>query len=167
MSPVIGTPTGCKIAIDLEQFLAVKEKKTARCLRFKCSYDLSTVRHKPTGAVLNLTPGNLPLSRRRGNGRDAAIRPNKTNRFRAGFLLFSPVLAHLLMKSDLQHRLESGMRLGIPGSVRFGKWGRLLQTKPRDLDGRFNRLSRAMKAFPLRLSSAIGSYRSVPPVTPT
>ena len=33
----------------------------------------------------------------RGNGRDAAIRPNKTDRFRAGFLLFSPVLAHLLM----------------------------------------------------------------------
>jgi hypothetical protein len=88
----------------------------------------------PDGACICSNLRKKMLSPTTGYTRDAAIRPNKLDRLRAEFWLFSLVLPLLLIESPFQPRLQPGMRLEITGSVRLGKSRRYTE----DLDGTFS-----------------------------
>jgi hypothetical protein len=80
-----------------------------------------------------------PPQRRWGlHTREAAIGPNKPDRFRAEFLLFGLILAHLLIKSPLQPSFLSrndARKRSVLCILRNGEDG---CERSQDFDGRFN-----------------------------
>ena len=53
----------------------------------------------------------------RGNGRDAAIRPNKPDCFCAEFSILSLVLAHLLIKSPMQDKTLNALIKAVENKI--------------------------------------------------
>jgi hypothetical protein len=100
--------SGFFVALNLENFvvLATTTNMCGKKLDFSISVNV----------------GSANLSTSWGYTRDAAIRPNKLDRLRAEFWLFSLVLPLLLIESPFQPRLRPEMRLEITGSV-LCVWG--------------------------------------------
>ena len=94
----------------------------------------------------------------RGNGRDAAIRPNKTDQPVQDFLFkFGP--GTLLIESPSQHGLEPGKRPKTAGSPLLGNRRNHRGEVREPLGG-------SIKSFPARGWVALAPYRSFPPLTP-